>query len=271
MVGMEERRRLAPKLETLRRLFTLSGNLCAFPGCDHILVNNEGAFVAEVCHIEGAEAGGQRFNPAQTNEECRAFENLMLMCHRHHVETDDVNDYTVGRLNEMKRQHEYRFSGALEQMRASVSDESWANVVDRPISLRRLNEVLGWSHSEDELAGTIELLEPMLERLGEVPRAARDVLLITLQRGDQTFEGVRAPFSELRQVTNLSNRALTEYVETLARYQLAHLDEDFDGRSFVETSDVDGWPFWRDLVVYCTKADVPLEDFVIDLRFDLLD
>jgi hypothetical protein len=32
----------------------------------------------------------------------------------------------------MKRQHEHRFSDALEQMRASVSDETWANVIERP-------------------------------------------------------------------------------------------------------------------------------------------
>jgi hypothetical protein len=99
-VATEERRRLAPKLETLRRLFALSGNLCAFPGCDQILVNRDGVFVTEVCHIEAAETGGPRFNPAQTNEGCRAFENLMLLCHRHHVETDDIEAYPVERLKE---------------------------------------------------------------------------------------------------------------------------------------------------------------------------
>jgi hypothetical protein len=268
---MDERRRLAPKLETLRRLFALSGNLCAFPACDQILVNRDGVFVAEVCHIEAAEPGGERFNSAQTNEECRAFENLLLLCHRHHVETDDRDAYPVGRLKEMKRDHEHRFSGALEQMRASVSDETWANVLDPPRSLNRMNHVLGWGVGANELAGSIEMLTPMLDRLSDVPRAARDVLLITLQRGDETADGLRVPLPELRQVTNLAKRALIEYVETLARYRLANFHEDFDGNLFVETRNVDGWPFWRDLVAYCRATDIPLSDYVIDLRFDLLD
>jgi hypothetical protein len=245
---------------------------CApFPGCDHILVSSDGAFVAEVCHIEAAEAGGARFNPSQTNEECRGFENLMLLCHRHHVETDDVDRYPVERLREMKREHEQRFSDALEQMRASVSDETWANVAQGPTSLAGMNDVLGWDQDADELRGAIDALEPMLESLRHTPRAARDVLVIALQRGEPTVEGVRVPLHELRQVTGLSKRTLTEYVQTLERYGLAGFFEDFDNILFVETRTVDGWPFWKDLIAYCKATGAELDAFVIDLQFDLLD
>jgi len=115
------------------------------------------------------------------------------------------------------------------------------------------------------------MLAPVLDRLREVPQAARSVLLIAIQRGDDILDEIRVPFPELRQVTNLSKPALTEYVETLARYGLARFDEDFDGNLFVVARDVDGWPFWRALATYCKATDIPLEKFVIDLRFDLLD
>jgi hypothetical protein len=45
----------------------------------------------------------------------------------------------------------------------------------------------------------------------------------------------------------------------------------FDGNLFVVARHVDGWPFWRALATYCETTDIPLERFVIDLRFDLLD
>ena len=48
-----EVKRLQPKGNTLRELFLKSGNLCAFPGC--LMMDPEGNFIGEVCHIEAAE------------------------------------------------------------------------------------------------------------------------------------------------------------------------------------------------------------------------
>ena len=53
------------------------------------MVNDDGTFIGQVCHIEGAEKGEESFNENQTNEERRAFENLMLMCYEHHQVTND--------------------------------------------------------------------------------------------------------------------------------------------------------------------------------------
>jgi hypothetical protein len=62
----------------------------------------EGDFIGQLCHIEAAEEGGERFNPSMTNDERRAVANLMLMCYPHHVKTNDVNTYTVDVLRKMK-------------------------------------------------------------------------------------------------------------------------------------------------------------------------
>lgn len=98
--------RLPIRKEALRDLAIRSKNKCAFPGCDHPILNLSGVYVAELCHIEAAEPGGQRFNPTQSDEERRAPENLMFLCHRHHKETNDEDLYSVARLREMKRSHE---------------------------------------------------------------------------------------------------------------------------------------------------------------------
>ena len=92
---------------TLKRLFALTGNRCAFPDCPHDVVNQHGDLIAEVCHIEAANSdGGQRFNPDQEDEERRAFDNLIVLCPTHHTTTDNVDEYPVERLQKMKREHE---------------------------------------------------------------------------------------------------------------------------------------------------------------------
>ena len=98
--------RKAPKIDVLRNLSVLSKNQCAFPKCDHPILNEKGEYVAQLCHIEAAEKGGPRFNSEQTDEERRSESNLLFLCHRHHKETDDEKVYTVKRLKEMKQSHE---------------------------------------------------------------------------------------------------------------------------------------------------------------------
>lgn len=100
--------RLSITRETLIALFAKSGNVCAFPGCNHELVTSRNVFVGQVCHIEAASPGGQRYNSQSTDEERRAFSNLLLLCYRHHKETDDVAVFDVQSLRNMKHEHEDR-------------------------------------------------------------------------------------------------------------------------------------------------------------------
>jgi hypothetical protein len=102
--------RKAPRADTLKRLYALSGNECAFPGCIHPIFNDSGLYIAELCHIEAANANGERYNTRQTDHHRNSADNLLFLCHRHHKETDDVIEYTVERLKQIKIDHENRFS-----------------------------------------------------------------------------------------------------------------------------------------------------------------
>lgn len=124
--------RKTPTTSTLRALFAYSGNLCAFPGCSHPLVNEHGVFIAQVCHIRAAAEGGPRYDMSQSDEGRRSLANLLVLCHRHHVETDDVKVYTVDRLVNMKHEHEteqrerlYRIDESLLHKLAHEMDEFW--------------------------------------------------------------------------------------------------------------------------------------------------
>lgn len=127
--------RLSPKLETLRALFARSSNECAFPGCTHPLVNGDNLFIAQVCHIEAASSGGERFNPYSADEYRRSYENLILLCYPHHIETDDVDRYPVEKLKEMKLNHEQFFEKSSFKIDEAVlyklkdqMDEYWEKI-----------------------------------------------------------------------------------------------------------------------------------------------
>lgn len=91
---------------TIKRLYALSGNRCAFPDCQVVFINTESNLnLSNICHIEDAEVGG-RFNPKMTDKERASFENLILLCPNHHIETNNIGKYTVDSLKEMKQKHE---------------------------------------------------------------------------------------------------------------------------------------------------------------------
>jgi len=55
---------------TIKRLYALSGNQCAFPGCGVIFVSTENdTNISNICHIEAAENGGKRYNPNSNDNE----------------------------------------------------------------------------------------------------------------------------------------------------------------------------------------------------------
>lgn len=92
--------------QTIKKLFALSGNQCAFPNCSKIIVNQNNAKDSNICHIEAANEDGERYRDSMTDKERADYENLILLCVQHHDETNNVNIYTVEVLKDMKRNHE---------------------------------------------------------------------------------------------------------------------------------------------------------------------
>jgi hypothetical protein len=100
-----------PTTAIIKRLFAVSGNKCAFPKCVSPLVDGE-KVVGKICHIKAQNKGGARYDPTQTAEERHGYDNLILMCGRHHdVIDDDEHAYTVEYLRQIKHKHEQTASG----------------------------------------------------------------------------------------------------------------------------------------------------------------
>ena len=77
-----------PREATLKRLFARSGNQCAFPRCPDTLIEGE-TVVGKVCHIKAAQLAGPRYDPQQTAAERHGYDNLILLCGKHHTVIDD--------------------------------------------------------------------------------------------------------------------------------------------------------------------------------------
>lgn len=98
----------SPSPKTVKQLFALSKNQCAFPKCNvPIVVEENNTVVGEVCHIRGRRPGSARYDPSQPDDERNVFSNLILMCSLHHkVIDEDDESYSVERLIEIKTTHE---------------------------------------------------------------------------------------------------------------------------------------------------------------------
>jgi TPR-GreAB-C-PIN type conflict system protein len=78
---------------TIKQLFALSSNQCAFPDCTNGIVAagtawSKAAVVGHICHIYAASDNGPRGKPGLTNAERNSPGNLILMCGAHHPLVD---------------------------------------------------------------------------------------------------------------------------------------------------------------------------------------
>ena len=96
-----------PKPSTVKRLFALSRNQCAFPSCGIPIIEDSGVVTGIICHIKARNKGGPRFDPKQIAEQRHSFENLILLCGRHSKIIDSQpQKFTVELLEEIKELHE---------------------------------------------------------------------------------------------------------------------------------------------------------------------
>ncbi len=207
--------RLGPKSDVVRALFARSGNRCAFPGCTAALISERNQFIAQVCHIEAAEPGGERYNHDQLDEDRRRYENLLILCYPHHVETDDVTRYSVQTLRAMKALHEQQFernSFELDESLLSKIVEEMDRYWSRVEELHNDHIVPNLAIEIDarakfvELAATARSVAQDIDRLHEMLRKSEDALV----------PDVRALLAEL----GLQPGAIEQHPDHLRRLQV---------------------------------------------------
>lgn len=92
-------------ITVIKTLFGASPNVCSYRGCDEKLTDPAWKEVnAEVAHICGERPGAARYDPSMPDEERNGYDNLLLLCPKHHKLIDrlDPDGHPVELLREMK-------------------------------------------------------------------------------------------------------------------------------------------------------------------------
>jgi hypothetical protein len=197
-----------PSVATIKRLFAVSGNRCAFPKCSNQLVEpTTGKVTGRICHIKGRKPGGPRYDPQQTDAERHAFENLILMCPIHHdvIDADEIA-YTVERLQAIKDKHErdntngYDLNNdAARKLIASIENNV---VVDGSIIFTQ-NQMGG------QVAHQITNVGPLPRRISV---AAANALIVALSKLPPVEAGITIPMgdAESHQLAMVIEKVLTQ-------------------------------------------------------------
>lgn len=96
-----------------RKLYRVARGTCYYPGCKRAImvdIDDEPVCDVEIAHIRGAEPNSARHDETMSDDERRAFANLILLCSAHHKLVDRIkpDDYPVELLKQWKADNEDR-------------------------------------------------------------------------------------------------------------------------------------------------------------------
>ena len=277
-------KRLRIKESALKTLFAYSGNVCAFDGCKQTIINEFGDVHGEIAHIRSVGSQGKkaaRYDPNATAEELRDFDNLILLCHEHHVETDNEQKYPVEKMITMKAKHEARFNGLISELLATVGDQTKNTSVVYPVNFeayRAVHPIL--TLNDDEISGTKDGVIIAIGRLAKLPPNARAMLAVIADRADSSFDylhQVSIPVETLRSIMDLSHTEFDSILTTLIEYDYVKIEEDYEapwrGERIIlrDEEDKSGLQIFTEVILISRALGIPTEELVLDLDWSKLD
>ena len=288
-------KRIAPSPATLRRLYALSGNLCAFPGCKSLMFNEEGNFVGKICHIEAAMPGGERFNSSMTNEQRSDFDNLILMCDAHHIETDKVEQYPVSKMKDIKLKHERKFTEdiLINHILHGLKDYTRGVEFTDVQNLENLFHVYDpkycKSRDSDQIKEDVNAFKAWIKKFIGLTPYTRKIFLMGLDHSHEAYTRSRSEPGDLYVDFTEVAKALGKYgndqevkqsvteIEThglMQVYKVEISDDRFENRHIYKNcSPNNGYDLnmWLVIKKYCRNKKIPLVQFVEELDFKDLD
>lgn len=120
---------------TITALALLSQGTCYWPDppCSvpaMVPIKGHPVFNLEIAHIRAARPNGPRYVPSMTNDQRRAFANLIFLCTPHHLFVDKMRpqDYPIGLLEKWKHDRE---TGKLAQLsqQSNITEDHFQEIV----------------------------------------------------------------------------------------------------------------------------------------------
>ena len=167
-------KRKAIKPETYRVLYARSGNKCAFPSCCTPIFEDNNQLTGECCHIEAYSEGGPRFNASLSDDDKNSYDNLILMCSRHHKIIDgNPDDYPVEYLKSIKASHEEKYMESTLKLNNSMLNQLMESTQQywRDIKYIHDNDTTGLhreSSTDMSISQIITILEETINNLEEI-------------------------------------------------------------------------------------------------------
>lgn len=277
----EEPKRLTPTRNVVRRLYLLSGNECAEPSCKNVLIDANQTMIGEIAHIASVKPTAKRFDAKMTNEDRRAFSNLLLLCPNHHTQVDGENSpHTTRQLKKWKADHERRFEAA-EQTLLKRFETRYPDAIDElsptvPKTFKAFVATMGeYGLTDEEIEPNSLKVSTYAADLQKAPEEHRDLMLSILKgalaRESFSFDRPSLLCDEVISSLNVSGSALKRIVPTLQKYGLAWFNEDFDNNPTVELKNPCDEVSWAAIADFADQRGIPLERFVIEIQFGDLD
>ncbi|MCF8337924.1 MAG: HNH endonuclease [Bacteroidales bacterium] len=139
-------------LKTHKLLWGRSGNKCAFEECRNDLIADETetddeSIIGEEAHIVAKKEDGPRGKSMIPIEERDRYDNLILLCRKHHKIIDDQPiHYTVERLKKFKKEHEAWIQKSLKTVSEKDKDDlKYATYLDKIIEFLDFENWNAWT------------------------------------------------------------------------------------------------------------------------------
>ena len=139
-------------LKTHKFLWGKSGNKCAFENCRNDLIADETetddeAIIGEEAHIVARKEDGPRGISNLVYEERDKYDNLILLCRKHHKIIDEQPKYyTVENLRLIKKQHEKWIQESLKtDSKKEKDDLKYATYIDKIIEILDFDNWNAWT------------------------------------------------------------------------------------------------------------------------------
>lgn len=114
-------------LPVSKRLWALSGNMCANPECRRPLSEEQTdsdlpVIIGDIAHITGRRKTSPRYDPTMSDEDRNGYDNLILLCKICHAKIDkQPNKYPAKMLQQMKRASFEQFNHWIKRETQSVT------------------------------------------------------------------------------------------------------------------------------------------------------
>lgn len=290
MKKKEEVKRLEPTVPTLRALYYLSGNNCAYEWgnkkCENMLFDfRDGSFIGEVCHIEAASEKGERFNINMTNESRRHIDNLILLCGNCHIITNNVAVYTVEKLQHMKHTHEARFKTEMivQRMGEQFKDLSKEKHLIEAENLNRFYDIVlnhDWRDIPDFEENSLiltDMFNKMMKGFSTLSADAKEFTAICLEHAEY-IDGKEDQYGVYPEVIKSNvrgwSREAKSMFDELMKKKLMNLRSDLNDADIMvfccpidRVSGNELYDIWGNITEYCKKEKLDLNNFLLDLDF----